>query len=146
MYRSLASNDLFSELNRLQRIAARVFDVSPSIRGITSNRFPALNVGTSPQAVEIDVYVPGVDPKNVEIKVEQNVLSVTGERTDIPSGDQSEQSTFHIGERFSGRFHRVVTLPDDVDANAITASYKDGVLKIKAPRREPAQPRRIAIQ
>jgi len=158
MYRSLFSNDLFSELDHLQRIAARAFDtphgLSPSIRGLFNNRFPAINIGTSPQAVEIYCFAPGIDPANVDIKLENSVLSISGERKEDRAADHSKESSkksgdkpnLHIAERFEGRFHRVVTLPDDVDDNAITATYRDGVLRIKAPRREAAQPRRITIQ
>jgi len=147
MYRSLFSNDLFSELDRLQRIAARAFDMSPSIRGVFNNRFPAINIGTSPQAVEVYCFAPGVDPAKVDIKIENGVLSISGERKDERATNNGvEKSNLHINERFEGRFHRVVTLPEDVDNNAITATYKDGILHIKAPRREAAQPRRITIQ
>jgi len=145
MYRSLFSNDLFSELDRLQRIAARAFDVSPNIRGALSNRFPAVNIGTSPQAVEIYCFAPGIDASKLDIKLENGVLSISGERKQ-EAADKNAKANLHIGERFEGRFHRVVTLPDDVDSNAITAAYKDGVLRIKAPRHEAPQPRRITIQ
>jgi HSP20 family protein len=64
----------------------------------------------------------------------------------VITGDAGAKANVHIGERFYGRFHRVVTLPDDIDGNNVTASYRDGVLRIKAPRREAAQPRRITIQ
>jgi len=144
MYRSLFSNDLFSELDRLQRIAARTFDTSPSIRGAFNNRFPAINIGTSPQAVEIYCFAPGIDASKLDIKVEKGVLSISGERKE--ASDSNARINQHIGERFEGRFHRVVSLPDDVDSNAITARYNDGVLRIKAPRQEAAQPRRITIQ
>ncbi|HEX2583820.1 MAG TPA: Hsp20/alpha crystallin family protein [Steroidobacteraceae bacterium] len=144
MYRNLFSNDLFSELDRLQRIAARAFDASPSIRGTFNNRFPAINIGTSPQAVEIYAFAPGIDASKLDIKVENSVLSISGERKE--SSDKEAKTNLHIGERFEGRFHRVVSLPDDVDSNAITATYRDGVLRIKAPRQEAAQPRRITIQ
>jgi len=145
MYRSLFSNDLFSELDRLQRIAARAFDMSPSIRGVFNNRFPAINIGTSPQAVEIYCFVPGIDASKLDIKLENGVLSISGERKQEPA-DKNAKTNLHIGERFEGRFHRVVTLPDDIDSNAVTATYKDGVLRIKAPRHEAPQPRRITIQ
>jgi HSP20 family protein len=52
----------------------------------------------------------------------------------------------HIDERFDGRFRRVVTLPDDVDPNAVDAKYRDGVLRISIARKQSAQPRRITVQ
>jgi HSP20 family protein len=52
----------------------------------------------------------------------------------------------HINERFAGRFRRVVSLPEDIDPNAVTADYRDGVLHVSIKRRESTQPRRIPIQ
>jgi len=146
MYRSLFSREIFSELDRLQRYANQAFDISPSIRGLLNNRFPAINVGTSPQAVEVQCFVPGIDPDKLDVKLEKGVLSIVGERNDEARRDASAKANIHIGERFNGRFHRVVTLPDDIDGNRVTATYRDGVLRINAPRREAAQPRRITIQ
>ena len=146
MYRSLFSRDIFSELDRLQRFANQAFEISPSIRGVLNNRFPAINVGTSPQEVEIQCFAPGIDPAKLEVKLEKGVLSIVGERKDDIRSDAGARANIHIGERFAGRFHRVVTLPDDVDGNSVTATYRDGVVRIKASRREAAQPRRITIQ
>jgi HSP20 family protein len=73
------------------------------------------------------------------------VLTISGERKPAPPSDD-KRAAVHIDERFAGRFSRVVSLPDDVDPNAVTASYRDGVLHVSIRRRESAQPRRIAIQ
>jgi len=71
------------------------------------------------------------------------VLTVAGERQRQAPG---EEATVHIDERFEGRFRRVVTLPDDVDPNAVDAKYRDGVLRISIARKQSAQPRRITVQ
>lgn len=146
MYRGLLSRDLFAELDRLQRFANQTFDISPSIRGLLNQRYPAINVGTSPQAVDVYCFAPGIDPDQLDIKLEKGVLSVSGERKDDTAHGEGDNVNVHISERFAGRFHRVVTLPDDIDVNAVTANYRDGVLHVRAPRREAAQPRRITIQ
>ena len=57
-----------------------------------------------------------------------------------------EKTTLHSQERFSGRFRRVVSLPDDIDPNGVSAAYRDGVLRVSVKRREAAQPRRITVQ
>ena len=62
MYRSLFARDVFAELDRLQREMQESFDLSPSIRGIGRGGFPALNVGGTPQSVEIYAFAPGIDP------------------------------------------------------------------------------------
>jgi len=142
IYRSQFPRDLFAEMDRLQREMAQAFDWSPSIRGLTRG-FPAMNVGSTPKSVEIYAFVPGIDPNALEVQIEKGVLTIAGERKAETAG---ENATLHIDERFAGRFRRVVTLPDDVDPNNVTAHYRDGVLHVSVARREAAQPRRIAIQ
>ena len=143
MYRSLFPRDVLAELNRLQREMQQAFHLSPSIRGIARGGFPAMNVGGTPQSVDIFAFAPGIDPATLDVQIEKGVLTVAGERKrDLPG----EEVTVHIDERFDGRFRRVVTLPDDVDANAVDAKYRDGVLRISIGRKQSAQPRRITIQ
>lgn len=145
MYRTLFSRDLFSELERLQREMQQSIDFSPSIRGLPRGGFPAMNIGHTPKSVEIYAFAPGVDPATIDVQIEKSVLTIAGERkVDLPA--KEDKATIHIDERFAGRFRRVVTLPDDVDANAVAAQYRDGVLDISIPRREAAQARRIKIQ
>ena len=144
MFRTLFPRDVFAELDRLQREMQQTFDISPSIRGLARGGFPAMNVGSTPRSVEIYAFAPGVDPAGIDVQLEKGVLTIAGERKPVmPAKD--EKATVHIDERFAGRFRRVVTLPDDVDPNAVNASYRDGVLHISIQRREAAQPRRISI-
>lgn len=145
MYRSLFPRDVFAELDRLQREMREAFDLSPSIRGFGRGGFPALNVGGTPQSVEIYAFAPGLDPAKMDVNLDRGVLTIAGERpTDLPADDA--KAAVHINERFAGRFRRVVTLPDDVDPNGVSADYRDGVLHISVKRRESAQPRRITVQ
>lgn len=141
-YRSLFPRDLFAELDRLQREMQQAFDLSPSIRGLARG-FPALNVGGTPRSVEIYAFVPGLDPAGIDVQLEKGILTIAGERK---APEVPEQATVHINERFSGRFRRVISLPDDIDPDAIEAKYRDGVLHISIARKEEAQPRRIAVQ
>ncbi len=142
MYRSLFPRDLFAELDRLQREVAQALDWSPSIRGITRG-FPAMNVGSTPTSVEIYAFAPGIDPAALEVQIEKGVLTIAGERK---AEEVQEKATVHIDERFSGRFRRVVTLPDDVDPAAVKATYRNGILHVSVARKAAALPRRIAIQ
>ena len=144
MYRSLFPRDIFSELVRLQREMQQGFETGPSIRGLGRGGFPALNVGGTPQAVELYAFAPGLDPASIEVNLERGVLTVSGERAaDVPQ--REEKTAVHINERFAGRFRRVINLPDDIDPNGVSAQYRDGVLRISLKRQESTQPRRIAV-
>ncbi|WP_347249342.1 Hsp20/alpha crystallin family protein [Zoogloea sp.] len=145
-YRSLFPRDVFAELDRIQRgLQQGGGELSPSIRGTARGGYPAMNVGSTPRSVEIYAFAPGIDPNSLDVQLEKGVLTIAGERAGVlPPKDAP--ATVHIDERFSGRFRRVVTLPDDVDPNAVDARYNDGVLHISVQRKAAAQPRRIHIQ
>jgi HSP20 family protein len=146
MYRTFFPRDLFSELDRLQREIQETFDLSPSIRGFGRGGFPAINVGGTPQSVEIYAFAPGVDPAGLEVNLDRGVLTIAGERAaELPDAGSDKQAV-HINERFGGRFRRVVSLADDLDPNRVSAKYRDGVLHISIQRSESTQPRRISIQ
>jgi HSP20 family protein len=145
MYRSLFPRDLFADMDRLQREMQQAFDQAPTIRGSGRGGFPALNVGGTPTSVEVYAFAPGLDPAAIDVNLDRGVLTLAGERkAGLPTTD--EKTTLHANERFSGRFRRVVSLPDDIDPNAVTAKYSDGVLHISIQRRASAQPRRIEVQ
>ena len=141
---SLFPRDLFAELDRLQRQIQQSFDISPSIRGVARGAFPPLNVAATAQSAEVYAFAPGLDPKSIDVQIERGVLSISGERADtLPRDD--ERSTVHVNERFTGRFHRVITLADDLDPGDVRATYQDGVLHVSIARQKAAQPRRIEI-
>jgi len=141
---SLFPRDMFAELDRLQRQMQQAFELSPSIRGFARGGFPALNVGTTAESAEIYAFAPGLDPASIEVNLERGVLRVAGERkSELPDGDAN--ASLHVNERFVGRFHRVITLSDDLDQNAVQAKYRDGVLHISIKRLVTAQTRRIDI-
>jgi HSP20 family protein len=96
-----------------------------------------------PTGIELYVFAPGIDPATLEVQVEKGVLTIAGER---PAAALPEKATRHIDERFTGRFRRVVTLPDDADPEAVEAKYRDGVLHLSIARKAAAQPRRITVQ
>jgi len=145
MYRTLFPRDLFAEFDRLQREVSGLFDSSPSIRGLGRGGYPALNVGVSPSSVEVYAFAPGLDPASIDVNLDRGVLSLSGERkTTLPAPDA--KTAVHLEERFTGRFRRVVSLPDDIDPESVSATYVNGVLQVTVKRREAAQPRRIAVQ
>ena len=141
---SLFPRDLFAELDRLQRQIQQSFDISPSIRGFARGTFPALNVASTAESAEVYAFAPGLDPKSIDVQIERGVLSISGERADTLPRDE-ERSTVHVNERFAGRFHRVITLADDLDSGEVRATYQDGVLHVSIARQKAAQPRRVEI-
>jgi len=143
-YRTLFPRDIYAEFDRLQRDLQQAFDTSPSIRGLGRGGYPALNVGGTAQSVEIYAFAPGLDPAKIDVNIDRGVLTIEGERASALPAD--EKVAVHINERFAGRFRRVVSLPDDVDPNAVSADYRDGVLHLSIKRRESALPRRIEIK
>ena len=145
MYRSLFSRDLFAEMDRLQREMQQALDQSPTIRGYARGGYPALNVGGTPTSVEVYAFAPGLEPASIDVNLDRGVLTLAGERkANLPKTD--EKTTLHANERFTGRFRRVVSLPDDIDPSAVSAKYTDGVLHVSIQRRASAQPRRIEVQ
>lgn len=150
MYQRLFARDLFNELERLQRDVSQAFDVSSSIRGQGRGGYPALNVGLSPEAVEVYAFAPGLDPASISVDLDRGVLSLSGERASqtvakAESATTDARSIVHQNERFSGSFRRVVSLPDDIDPDQVQARYRDGVLRVTIKRRAAVQPRRIDI-
>lgn len=143
MYRTLYARDLFSEVDRLQRELSAAFDAAPSIR---SRGYPSLNVGLRPESVEVYAFAPGLDPASIKVDLDRGVLSVSGERARSLPAQSDEKQSLHQAERFSGRFRRVVSLPDDIDPEQVNARYRDGVLQISIGRKAAVPARRITIQ
>ena len=140
-----SSADLFAQLDRMQSLFDQVFPTpGSSIRSVSGSGFPVLNVGTTPASVEIQALAPGLDPARLEITVDRGLLVIAGERaSDLPP--QGERTSVYANERFTGRFRRVVSLPEDADPARVDASYRDGVLRISVAKRESSLPRRIEV-
>jgi HSP20 family protein len=145
MYKTLFPRDIFAELDTLQRELQQAFDFSPSIRGLSRGTFPAINVGRTDHSLEIYAFAPGLDPATIDLEVERDVLTLTGERKSALPG-KDDKTNVHIQERFSGRFRRVITLPEDADAESVSANYQDGVLHVTMQRQAAMQPRHITLQ
>jgi HSP20 family protein len=144
IYRSMFPGDLFAQLDRIQRSLHQSMDMEPSIRGIGPGGFPALNIGSTQKGLEMYAFVPGLKPDAIDVHLERGVLTIAGERADDLSS-QAERATVQINERFAGRFRRVVSLPEDIDPESVSAQYRDGVLHVTVARREATQPRRISV-
>jgi HSP20 family protein len=136
---------LFDEFRRMQREMDQLFGASPwpnSIRAAARGTYPPINVGSTPHQVDVYLFAAGVDPKSLDISIQQNLLTVAGERKLITE----EGASYYRRERYDGAFRRVVTLPDDVDPDKVDASYQDGVVHISVQRRESTRPRQIEVK
>jgi HSP20 family protein len=92
--------------------------------------------------VVLKAELPGVDPKDVDIRIENNVLTLSGERK---LDTEVQRENYHRVERAYGSFTRSFTLPSSVDTGNVKADFKDGVLRITLPKREEAKPKQIQI-
>ena len=127
----------------------RVFDsllgrtVGSVLRPATQDKFvPALDVLESEQGFSVFLDLPGVNPDEVKIEMDDGKLSISGART----GLDAEGNRFHRLERSFGDFERTLALPNDIDVENIQASYQHGVLQIDLPKIEKQQPTKIPIR
>ena len=109
----------------------------------TSAWVPAIDLKEEANQFIIEADIPGVDPQEIEISMAHGMLTIKGERQ---SKSQEEGKNYHRVERRHGSFYRRFSLPDTADADKIVASGKNGVLQIRIPKKEVAQPRKIVIQ
>jgi HSP20 family protein len=135
---------LFDDMRRVQIEMDQLFgraDPPAGIRAMRRGTFPPVNVGVTPERVDIYVFAAGLDPKSLDISIQQNLLAVSGERTVA----LDEAADYYRQERFGGEFRRVITLPEDADPERVDATYRDGVLHITVKRREAVRPRQITV-
>ncbi len=137
--------DLFSEFDRLHRQMANLFGGFPSsIRASRLGGFPALNVGTTEDSIEIVVVAPGMRAADFDVSIDKGLLAISGERKAAQRAEGEVRA--YAQERFSGAFRRVVELPQNADPDKIRARYENGCLLISVGKREASKPRAITVQ
>ena len=130
---------LQSEMNRLFNT---VFD-SPATAGGTMRRWmPAMDLLESGDAFVLRADLPGMSEEDVSIELEDNVLTLSGERK---TEHEDRREGFYRVERAFGAFSRSLTLPRGVDADAVAATFDKGVLEVRIPKPEARKPRKISI-
>lgn len=112
------------------------------IRAVPRGTFPPINVGSTPERVDVYVFAAGADPKSIDVSIQQNLLTVAGSRR-VAVKNEAE---YYRRERFDGDFRRVIALPDDVDPNRVEARYREGVLQVTVQRRTAVRPRQIEVK
>ena len=138
----------WNAMRQLQNEMSRVFDsaVAGAEDGsnvVTSRWTPAVDIKENSEQFVITADVPGMEPADIEVTMENGVLTIKGERK-LETRDEGDNGYRRV-ERAYGSFYRRFTLPDTADAEAISASGKHGVLEVVIPKRAALQPRRIAV-
>jgi HSP20 family protein len=137
-FRELAT--IQNEMNRLFNTA---FDAPPGGNGGTARRWvPAMDLVETDDHFVLRADLPGLSQDDVNIEVEDRVLTVSGERR---AEHESKSEGYHRVERAYGAFSRSLTLPEGIDADAVEATFDRGVLEVRIPKPEQRKPRKVSI-
>ncbi|HWX94019.1 MAG TPA: Hsp20/alpha crystallin family protein [Terriglobales bacterium] len=139
--------DPFREFSTLQDRMNRLFRESYGPEGreeaLATTRFaPPVDVYEDEHNVTLKIEVPGIDEKDIDVRIENNVLTVHGERK---FEKEEKEENFRRVERQYGSFTRTFTLPTTVDAEKVSAHYDKGILKIALPKKAEAKPKQIKV-
>jgi len=113
------------------------------LRWQSENLGLAVDVSENEDGYVVKASMPGINPEDAEITFEDNVLKIKGE---FSAEDEKEDENYHIRERRTGSFGRSIRFPVDVDAEAVEATYTNGVLTLTVPKVEEVKPKRIAVK
>jgi HSP20 family protein len=135
----------FRELSSLQTEMNRLFNAAfdtPAGNGGARRWTPAMDLVETGEHFVLRADLPGLTESDVNIELEDNVLTVSGERK---SEHESKGEGFYRVERSFGSFSRSLTLPKGIDPEGVTAEFENGVLEVRVPKPEQRKPRKIAI-
>jgi len=138
--------EILSAIEQLQGYLSQAsrFTEPSDIRANPGATFPVVNVGNTPDTVEVMALAPGLDAKSLDITIDKGLLLISGQRKSELT-ELNERATIYANERFGGGFRRVVSLPEDVDSANVQASYANGLLRVTLGKRESSKPRRISV-
>ena len=143
-----ALTKLHDEVNRLFNDSLSVSD-SDGSRVVTSSWTPAVDVEEKDDRYVITADIPGVEPKDIDVTMEDGVLTIRGERSvtreSSNAEDASAKGSYKRTERSYGSFYRRFALPDNADADRINAHGNHGVLEVVIPKTEQKQARKITV-
>lgn len=137
--------DPFQDMLTLREAMNQLFEesvVSPNTSRRSQNFIPALDLSETPDAYIVEMAVPGMKAEDLEVTVENGVLTVKGE---VKQEQQDKQRNYHRVERRFGSFTRTVGLPSRIKADNIHADLQDGVLRLDIPKAEEVKPRKISV-
>ena len=134
--------DLVALQNRMNRLFEEQYGGGREEALTTGAFVPPVDIYEDEHSIQLKLEVPGVDEKDFDIKVENNVLTISGERK---FEKEEKEENFHRVERRYGSFSRSFTLPNTVEADSIQADCDHGVLKIRLAKRAEAKPKQIKV-
>jgi HSP20 family protein len=111
--------------------------------GRAARAYPLVNVSEDADALYVTALAPGLDPTAIQLTVQDNRLTIAGEKQRLAAEIQPE--AFHRSERAAGKFVRTVPLPIDVEHEQVRADYKNGLLVVTLPKAEKAKPKQILV-
>lgn len=140
--------DPWTRLGQFQNELGKLFDTRLPVGNddnsvVTSDWAPAVDIKEEKDRFVLHADIPGVDPKDIEVHMEDGILTIKGERE---SEKKEEREGYKRIERAYGSFYRRFSMPDTADAEKINAKSKNGVLEIVIPKHEKVQPRKIAVE
>jgi HSP20 family protein len=130
------------EFDRLFRDPFTTFGGEREAESSTRPWAPPVDIFETENSIVLKAELPGIDPKDVEVRIEDNTLYLKGERK---FEKETKDENYHRVERSYGSFARSFSLPNSIDADKVAAEYKDGVLNLTLPKREEAKPKTIRI-
>lgn len=138
--------DLYDELDRVFDSLWRGFD-SPAANPAPRAFAPRMDVTATETEYKVEVELPGLEEKDIQVTLENGVLTLTGERKEEREAEDEKRGFSHR-ESFRGRFERALGLPEDADEKGVTARYKNGILTLTIPKLPVAKPevRTIPVQ
>ncbi len=148
MAKELTKWEPFRDVSRLRREMDRLwedfFGPGPRLPRLWTEEWaPPVDVAEAPDKVTVKAEVPGLDPKEIDISLVGDVLTIKGEKK---SEREEKKENYHLVERSYGSFSRSLRLPAAVDADKIEASYDKGVLTVTCPKKEPVKPKAITVK
>jgi HSP20 family protein len=130
-------------LREMRRMQEEMDHLLGGTTGQRTTRFPAMNAWTGADGVVVTAEIPGINPDDIEITVVGETLTVSGRRPDL---ELPEEARYHRRERGTGEFSRTLELPFRVDAESVSAHFRNGVLEIALPRLAEEMPKKIAVK
>lgn len=136
--------NIFNIQKEMNRLFDEFLTTPPESRGLAEGAWsPSVDISETEHEVVVTAELPGVNQEDVKVRVQDNVLTLSGEKK---QEKEIKEKNLHRIERSYGSFHRSFALPVEVDVAKVKATYKSGLLKVTLPKTETSKPKQIDIQ